>query len=150
MKGQSNLLVIIVFFVAMIGGVFAMVNVINSGFDMKYQIEEPVIANETVDSNWLSQARQSEFMTTTSEGYLTPERNEAGIWVWQGFSPPPTGGLPTDLQTVADMTDGSGTVKVRTFSQEPDGSLQEYQIDFESEEENSENIQYVNGGIEVS
>lgn len=150
MKGQSNLLVIALFFILIVGSVFAVVNMIDTGdFDMTYQINASVSDYDFQNDSWETENRDYQDMEENSQDQLVPLRNTAGFWISEPVNTTENFGVPQNLEYSADMTDGVGSITVRSFDQQPTGNADTETIDFETEEENSQNIQYVNGGLEV-
>lgn len=151
MKGQHSLLAVAILFIAILGTIFTVVNIVDSGeMDMTYQINASVSDFQYQEDNWLTQNRDYENMIETNQQELSPVRNTAGFWISEPVNTTENYGVPQGLEYSADMSDGEGTITVRSFDQEPTGNAEATTIDFQAEEENSENIAYVNGGIEVS
>lgn len=150
MKGNS-LLTVSVFFILILGAIFAVVNIVDTGdFDMTYQINASVSDFQYQEDNWLTQNRDYADMTESPQNELTPVSNTAGFWISEPINTTENFGVPQGLKYSADMSDGQGTITVRSFDQQPTGNAEVTNIDFQAEEENSQNIDYVNGGIEVS
>jgi hypothetical protein len=82
-------------------------------------------------------------------GDLSPDNNQEGFWISEPVNTTENFGIPQSLVYNADMGDGEGTITVRSFDSEPTGQTGTNEIDLQAEEENSQNIQYVNGGIEL-
>ena len=103
-----------------LGSIFAIVNMMDSGeLDMTYQINASVSDFQYQDDNWLTQNRDYENMTETSQDRLAPERNTKGFWISEPINTTENFGVPQNLDYVSDMSDGEGNITVRTFAQDP-------------------------------
>lgn len=108
----------LVFATVLLFALFPMLNAVNQGFALNYEIEEQTYGNYSVDD--FSAPAEGTILTDTcnSGDTLYPSRDSFCVWEIEYNMSEFLAGTPDSVQYSADMTDGTGNLSVRAYANE--------------------------------